>query len=127
VDSFKFRVEEIQRRNPEALFPIGLTEALMGWAQVEHGTPTLAMYAAEIVIKILQHRDGMTEEEAIEWYEFNILGAYMGPHTPVFVPIGIMDDEEQDFYVERADGHFVPRKIGLFDEGPEHERVELER
>jgi hypothetical protein len=28
---------------------------------------------------------GMTEEEAIEHFEFNQLGAYVGEHTPVFV------------------------------------------
>lgn len=30
-------------------------------------------------------RDGMTEEEAQEWYEFNILGAYCGEGMPVFL------------------------------------------
>ncbi len=29
--------------------------------------------------------DGMTEEEAIEWHEFNQLGAWVGPRTPVFM------------------------------------------
>jgi hypothetical protein len=27
----------------------------------------------------------MPVEEAREWYEYNILGAYMGEHTPIFV------------------------------------------
>ena len=27
----------------------------------------------------------MTEEEAIEFFEFNILGAYMGTGTPIFL------------------------------------------
>jgi hypothetical protein len=29
-------------------------------------------------------RDGMTQEEAHEFIEYNIEGAYMGNHTPVF-------------------------------------------
>jgi hypothetical protein len=30
-------------------------------------------------------RDGMTAEEAREYIEFNIEGAYMGPDTPILV------------------------------------------
>jgi hypothetical protein len=29
--------------------------------------------------------EDMTEEEAYEWYEFNIAGAYMGESTPIFL------------------------------------------
>lgn len=29
--------------------------------------------------------DGMSEEEAIEFHEFNQLGAWVGPRTPVFL------------------------------------------
>ncbi len=29
-------------------------------------------------------RDGMTDEEAIEFFEFNIKGAYMGEGTPLY-------------------------------------------
>lgn len=28
--------------------------------------------------------DGMTEEEALEFFEFNVSGAYMGEHTPIW-------------------------------------------
>jgi len=36
------------------------------------------------IISILQERDGMDEDEAREYYEFNIKGAYMGEMTPLF-------------------------------------------
>ena len=29
--------------------------------------------------------DGMTEEEAVEYFEFNIIGAWMGEETPCFL------------------------------------------
>ena len=29
--------------------------------------------------------DGMSEEEAEEWFEFNMIGAYVGEHTPVYI------------------------------------------
>ena len=30
-------------------------------------------------------RDGMTYEEAIEYFDYNILGAWMGEYTPVYI------------------------------------------
>ena len=27
----------------------------------------------------------MTYEEAVEWMEFNVVGAWMGPKTPIFI------------------------------------------
>lgn len=41
-------------------------------------------YDYDKVIKI-NMKDGGTREEAIEWYEFNQVEAYVGKHTPVFV------------------------------------------
>jgi hypothetical protein len=43
-------------------------------------------------------RDGMDEEEAREFIEFNIEGAYMGPHTPVVVWQDDLYDEAEDDY-----------------------------
>lgn len=37
----------------------------------------------KVIAKLMQ--DGMTEEEAIEFHEFNQLGAWVGPRTPVFL------------------------------------------
>ena len=34
---------------------------------------------------ILETRDGMTEEEAVEFFEFNIAGAYVGEYTPIYM------------------------------------------
>tara|TARA_R100001230_G_C5528611_1_gene63316 strand:- start:256 stop:522 length:267 start_codon:yes stop_codon:yes gene_type:complete len=41
------------------------------------------VYSAEKIIDILS--EDMTREEAEEFYEFNILGAYMGEMTPIYV------------------------------------------
>jgi len=43
------------------------------------------VYSVKKVLEILMTRDGMSHEEAREFYEFNIVGAYVGPGTPVFV------------------------------------------
>jgi hypothetical protein len=37
--------------------------------------------------KLVEHfvSQGMTDEEAIEWIDFNILGAYVGEETPMLL------------------------------------------
>ncbi len=44
-----------------------------------------AIYQASKIIEILQNRDGMTEEEAEEFFTFNISGAYVGQSTPIWL------------------------------------------
>ncbi len=41
------------------------------------------VYSADKIIEILSEE--MTPEEAEEFYEYNILGAYMGDMTPIYV------------------------------------------
>ena len=41
-------------------------------------------------------KDGMTAEEAREYIEFNIEGAYMGPDTPILVWMEDLWDEDYD-------------------------------
>lgn len=41
------------------------------------------VYSEEAIIQIYME-DGMTEEEAIEFYEFNTKGAYMGKYNPIY-------------------------------------------
>ena len=62
----------------------GLDEAIIGHA-TRCGQPTLAVYDAEKCIEILMSRDGMTREEAEEFFSFNTEGAWVGERTPVFV------------------------------------------
>jgi hypothetical protein len=46
---------------------------------------SVLVYDAEKIRDLLMKRDGMTMEEAREYIEFNIEGAYMGPHTAIVV------------------------------------------
>jgi hypothetical protein len=41
------------------------------------------VYSTDKIVDILAK--DMTREEAIEFYEYNILGAYMGEMTPIYV------------------------------------------
>ena len=48
-------------------------------------TKDLAVYSISKIIEILIERDGMDEEEAVDYFYYNIDGAYMGEETPIFV------------------------------------------
>jgi hypothetical protein len=61
----------------------GLDDALIGTCS-RYGDETVALYDYHKVIDILMNRDGMSEEEAIEFAEFNITGLGLGPQTPAF-------------------------------------------
>jgi len=64
------------------LFADGFDDAIIGVAERIGMEPVVA-YSTHKIIEILS-RD-MTEDEAVEYFEFNILGAYVGERTPVFI------------------------------------------
>jgi hypothetical protein len=64
-------------------------QAIVGVAD-RIGMSTVVVYDTTKIIDILCERDGMDREEATEFYEFNILGAYVGEQTPMF--ISLVDD-----------------------------------
>jgi len=61
-------------------------EAIVGVAD-RIGMPTVVVYDTTKLIDILCERDGMDREEATEFYEFNIVGAYVGERTPMFISL----------------------------------------
>jgi hypothetical protein len=78
--------EWIETHNPDALLADGFDAAIIGIA--ERATqPALVVYDAEQCIAILMTRDGMTREEAWEYFEFNTLGAWVGEMTPLFLTL----------------------------------------
>lgn len=69
--------------DPDILLADGFDEALVGTAE-RCGMDTVALYDIDKCIEILMQRDDMTYEEAVEFFDFNVLGAYMGEKTPMF-------------------------------------------
>jgi hypothetical protein len=62
-----------------ALFADGFDDAILGMAGDR------VVYDTAKIIEILHTEHDMTEEEAVEYYEYNILGAYMGEGTPLYL------------------------------------------
>ena len=75
--------EQVAAWNPEALLADGFDEAIVGMAE-RCGQPSLVVYDAEKCIDILVER-GLDRDEAAEYFSFNVSGAWMGEHTPLFL------------------------------------------
>jgi len=58
-------------------------KAIIGIVE-RYGQPRIVCYDYDKVITVLQTM-GLTEEEAVEWWDFNIIGAWMGDETPCFL------------------------------------------
>jgi len=77
--------ERIAEQNEQALFADGFDEAIIGMEAVRGR----AVYDYMVCAKILMDRDSMTDEEAHEYMEFNVVCAFVGPMTPLFIhPLG---------------------------------------
>ena len=70
----------------------GFTDCIVGIAH-RYGMPPVVAYDRQRVISALM-RDGMTEEEAWEYFDFNVIGGWVGDTTPVFVDVGPIDLDE---------------------------------
>lgn len=68
----------------EMLCADGFDDAIIGFAE-RCSQPLLVVYDAEKCIDILVERDGMSRDEAHEFFSFNVAGAWVGNHTPVFL------------------------------------------
>ena len=75
---------EIEGEDNEILLADGFEDAYMGLARQFTKTP-LAIYDRNKCIDILVNRDGMSEEEAEEYFQYNVEGAWAGENTPMFL------------------------------------------
>lgn len=66
--------------------PASFDEAIIGVADPSPGREQSVVYDREAVIDVLE-REGMSREEAEEHFQFNIVGAWVGDRTPIFVTL----------------------------------------
>lgn len=43
------------------------------------------VYDTDLVLKCLMEEEGMSDEEALDWFEYNMVGSYLGDGTPIFI------------------------------------------
>lgn len=76
--------EALAEIDDQTLLVEGFDDAIVGYA-LRCGQPVLAVYDQRKCIEILMQRDGMTREDAEEFFDFNVVGAWVGDRTPLFL------------------------------------------
>jgi hypothetical protein len=76
-------VNYISENHPEALVMDGYDDCIIGTVEI-FGKEPLVCYDKTKVLKNLE-KQGMSEEESVEWFYFNQMGAYLGERTPCFL------------------------------------------
>ena len=84
--------------NPDAVLWTGLDAAVIGIAL--RGTKPVAVYDYDLMVAAFMQNDGWTRDDAVEWIEFNVTGAFVGAGTPFHVytddPWGDDDDDDDN-------------------------------
>jgi hypothetical protein len=65
----------------DLLFADGFDEAIIGVDVVQ----MRVCYDVDKCISILRNEHGMDLEDAIEYFDFNVSGAYVGEQTPLYI------------------------------------------
>lgn len=68
----------------------GFDDAIIGM-ECSGDTPRV-VYSIQLMVHVLCERDGMTEEEAVDFISYNVIGSYVGEGTPIYVDV--MDANE---------------------------------
>lgn len=77
-------VGELSELNPDMVFWDGFDEAIIGTAERCGIGPVIA-YDVNKVIQVLCDDMDLNEEDAWDWFNFNMNGAYLGEFTPMHI------------------------------------------
>lgn len=75
----------------ELLFMDGYDDCVVGVVERFGSEPFVVYDRKKVLAKLMA--DGLSEEEAVEFYDFNQLGGWHGEHTPGFVQVLEGNDE----------------------------------
>jgi len=76
--------EFLAEYSPEALLCEGLDKALVGTTSTWPSHDIIAVYDRDACVRVFME-EGLDWTEAEEHMTFNVEGAYVGKHTPLFV------------------------------------------
>ena len=88
------KLELIEEMYPdlELLKADGFDDAIIGVACIKQTGVYVLVYSVTLCLDILMERDKMTAEEAVEFFDFNVEGSYMGEKTPIWVNDEFLDE-----------------------------------
>ena len=76
-------VDEYGEEAETIMFADGFDDAIVGIGN-SFGGSLCAIYDTDLIVKQCM-KDGMEYDEALEYFDFNIAGAYVGEQTPIFI------------------------------------------
>ncbi len=72
--------ERVEGNNDWTMFADGFDEAILG---VDSSNERV-IYSYKKCLEILMERDNMSNDEAIEFFAFNVIGSFIGEKTPIY-------------------------------------------
>ena len=76
------------------VYPTGFEDCILGVAERAGGPPVAVLDIAKMLAQL--EEEGMRCDEALEYFEFNILGAYLGEQSPVYMHVPDFKLEETE-------------------------------
>ena len=74
----------VKDNDEEALFADGLDDAIIAISRDSMSGKYRVVYDVARIVQVLVNDQGMSEDEAYEHMEFNIIGGYVGEMTPIW-------------------------------------------
>lgn len=87
------QIMNIEDLDPEIILIDGYDSCFVGIVN-RMGQPDIACYDYEKCIDLLLRDTGMTYEECVDFFCYNVLSAWWGDRTPCFIYAGELDAEE---------------------------------
>jgi hypothetical protein len=75
----------------------GFNDAIVGITE-EFGGIKRLLYSKDKILKILQENNPITQSEAEEYYDYNIVGLYAGDQNPIFLDLEIIPIKVNENY-----------------------------
>jgi hypothetical protein len=66
------------------LFADGYDDAIIGLSEHQPDREVAVVYDYDKCVRIAQNM-GMSHEDAVEFVDFNVVGSWVGEHTPIFI------------------------------------------
>ena len=76
----------------DLLYATGYDDCIIGICH-RFNQPTIVAYDKELIIRKIMLSSECSYEDASEFFDFNIIGAYMGELTPCFIDTKALSDD----------------------------------
>jgi len=75
--------DDLEAQYPDIVFFDGYDDCMLGVAYCFGMDPVIAYDMQKIISKLSD--DGMSREEARDYFDYNIMGTWVGDRTPIFI------------------------------------------